>query len=224
MRSWIRATTLRRFARSGVLFSALLNFRCARAPTSTPTTASGAADGWGGFLLNREADKPLAGVGTAQRDGFDRAFDGAVVLKSHCSHLREREGIPLYPHPVSIFGIGEAIVATFARKSRVACWVFSRLNAAKERLEREINPYLNILQDLRMDPLQVRVGLLPLREQPVRVVQSQWFLPLFFKHLAHSCYYGLNLMRTQALRLKRLKQVKPVYPTAKAGGLYGLLL
>jgi hypothetical protein len=66
----------------------------------------------------------------------------------------------------------ETIVPTKAPKAWIAR-LLPCFQSAKEGLKSQINPRLNVLQDLRVHALQFRVCLLPGREKLVRIVQRK---------------------------------------------------
>jgi hypothetical protein len=66
------------------------------------------------LLLNREADKPLPGRGTAQRDDLDRSFHGTVEIDSNQPNLAQDKGVPIQFCSVPILRIGDTIIASFS--------------------------------------------------------------------------------------------------------------
>ncbi len=108
------------------------------------------------------------------------------------------------PHTVAILRIGHAVVAPKLLETRIA-GVFTGLEAAKECLECQIDPNMNVLQDLRVDTLQVRTSSLPDRQQLDRIIQPQRFLafvPGLFAHgkcLVIDPPAGLKLLIKNAL-------------------------
>jgi len=73
--------------------------------------------------------------------------------------------------------IGDAGVAPLAAEARVARRL-ARAHTAKERLEGQINPYCDVLQDLRLDICQGRSGGFERGHRRLLVVEAQRLLPL----------------------------------------------
>src|SRR5258707_7812288 len=144
MRSWIRATTCRRTARSGVPFSRLLKRRWAPArafssrrkkrgfsigspcmstansskPTSIPTSCPVAGRG-DGSALAREADVPLAGAAALNGGRLGRALQGPGHDDFHQPHVHDAPA-PSFRIEMATYrhlGEGDAVGAAHAAET-----------------------------------------------------------------------------------------------------------
>src|SRR5690606_23711161 len=70
------------------------------------------------------------------------------------------------------------VVSTTALETRIARIAFAGLEAAKERLECQIDTNLNVLQDLAMHPLERLAYGFPVGKHGLSVVESMRFLVL----------------------------------------------
>src|SRR6266511_4180261 len=123
--------------------------------------------------LTGKADVPLAGTRTRQRDGLGRTLHRAVHHHMHRADFGEYQSIAFQAHTIAVLRIGDAIVAPELLEARKADFRRTFLHTAKERLERQINPHLNVLQHLGMHQLQRRALGFPARQQRLGIVQPK---------------------------------------------------
>jgi hypothetical protein len=146
-----------------------------------------------------KADKPLASGRTPQRNRLDLPFDRTMQDDLDRPDLAKDERATVQSHAIAVLWIGDAVVAPKLFETGIA-WVFTGLDAAKECLECRIDPNMNVLQDLRINTLQVRASSLPDRQHLDRIIQLQRFLALLPGLFA--C--GKHLVIDPAARLKLL--------------------
>jgi hypothetical protein len=133
---------------------------------------------WLRFGFNTERHKPPAGTAAPNRDRLDRAVSGTVQNNLDRSDFTQDQMAPFQPSAISVLRIGQAIVAPGTLEARVS-GLLARLDAAKERLERQINARTGVLQHLTMHELQGWAFGFPLWEEVDRIVQANGFLPFF---------------------------------------------
>jgi hypothetical protein len=131
------------------------------------------------LALHGKSDKPLATPASPQRDGFDPALDGSMQLDQHRADLREDQLVPFEPCAIPVLRIGHRVVPTKALETRVSGVLFARFGTPKERLECQIDPNLDVLQDLGMHPLECLAFGFPVRKKGLRIIQAKRFLALF---------------------------------------------
>ena len=104
-----------------------------------------------GLDLTDKTDKPFAVLPTNSAS-FDLAFDGSMKFDLDDSDLGQLD-IAIEYGPTGL-RIGERIVPIPAPVSWITR-LLSRLHPAKERLEREVYPYCNVLKNLTMHSLKI---------------------------------------------------------------------
>ena len=122
--------------------------------------------------LTRERCVPFARTSAAQRNGLDRTLNRAVQDDIHRADVRQDEAITVEPHALPVLGMGDAVIATNALEAGVAHILRTLLHATEERLKRQIDPHLDILQHLRIHPLKRRALGLPAWKHCLGVIQT----------------------------------------------------
>lgn len=142
----------------------------------------------GGLLirfLNGKGDKPLTGTASPQGDSLNTSFDGTMKIDQHRANSGKEQSIAFEPRPVPVLRVGHTVVSTKALEAWITGVVGSLLYAAKERLKGQIDPHLNILQDLAMHQLERFALGFPIRKHRLGVIQFERFLTLFPGITAH---------------------------------------
>ena len=134
---------------------------------------------WRGFTT--ETSEPVTDRIALNGQGFDSTFDGPMQLNPDISYFGD--GQPITQLKTRLLE-GETIISTKPLKAGKAILTtrgplaLSGLNPAKERFVGQINPLLNILQNLRMDVSQFWIGRFPAGQDLVGIVQCQALLLL----------------------------------------------
>lgn len=126
------------------------------------------------FWLNftRKTSKPVAYPISLDGQSLDRSLDGPVQLDLDLANLGEKQPFPqLKPRLLK----GEAGVPAKALEARIAVFM-AGFDPLKEGLKSQVNPLLNVLQDLRMNLGQFRPLRLPSSQDFVGLVQAQGLL------------------------------------------------
>jgi hypothetical protein len=115
-------------------------------------------------------------------EGFNLAFNGAVKLDLYLTDFRQGQPITTWVgHPPGVRQLEtgllerETVVPAQAFESRIAI-LMTGLNSPKKSLKSQINPLLNMLQNLRMNLIQFWLRSLPERQKLVGIVQAQGLL------------------------------------------------
>ncbi len=115
------------------------------------------------FTFHREGSVPFAGRGTADGQGFDRAFDGTVQHHLDMSNARGVE-LALFIDLETRLWIREAIIAVTASEAGIP-WLLSSFETTEEGLECKVNTYRHVLQHLRVDFVERGAFLLQPRQR-----------------------------------------------------------
>src|SRR5665647_2420075 len=135
----------------------------------------------------------------ANGECFDPPLDGTMQNNLHYAYLGEQQTVTQKFKAKLLKS--ETIVPTNSPKAGIAR-LLPCFHSAKKGLESQINPLLNVLQDLRVHTLQFWMFLLPDREQLVRILQRKSFMLLFPGAFAS----GKRLIVDRAAYLQRLHQ------------------
>ena len=135
-----------------------------------------------GFNFTSEAGVPVASSSTANGERLDLALDRTVENNLHIANLGQAQAAVFQLE--AELRVGEAIVATGRPKTRIP-WCLTGLHAAEERLERKVNTFLSVLQNLGVRDGQERLLFLPASEQFVGGVQIKAFLAFLPSRLAN---------------------------------------
>ena len=155
---------------------------------------------WLRLNLTAKAGIPFARAVPTKREGLRLAFKRAVNDSLNQANLGGFD-MTIFK-PKAELWVGEAIIATFTSKARVAR-LLPGLNAAKEGLKSKINSFLDILKCLGIDHCQSGAFKFPLRKKYIGLIQTDRLLfhlpgiltkckrlikypPAFFKHLTHN--------------------------------------
>jgi hypothetical protein len=129
--------------------------------------------------FNRKGDKPLSSAAAAQRDGFNPALDRTMQIDQHRADLREDEPVPFESCAIAVLRVGHTVISPKALETRVASVLFAHFDTTKEGLEGQIDPNLDVLQDLGMHELERTSHGFPVREHGLSVIQPKRFLTPF---------------------------------------------
>jgi hypothetical protein len=139
-------------------------------------------------------------------DGLDFAVYRTVHDDTHLADFGQRECIAFQFRAIPVLRIGETGVLAAALKAWIA-WLVASFHPAEKRLKRQINPYLHILQDLRMYGLQWREVRLPHGQQFCRRVIVQRFAALLVG-IPACCQRGIVDRTAQFKRLLKLRALR----------------
>src|SRR5436190_23531128 len=101
-----------------------------------------------------------------------------MQVDQYRADLGEDQPITFEPCAIAILRVGDRVIAPKLLETRIAR-VDPRLEAAKERLECQIDSDLNVLQDLTMHQLERFALGFPIGKERLRIVQPNRRLPLF---------------------------------------------
>lgn len=123
--------------------------------------------------LDLKTGEPTSGSIPMDDQPLDRSLDGAVLLDPDGPDPVESETIvPDEGKALAGLGEGERIVPIVLLEPRVTGFL-SELATTKEGVKRQIDPFADILQDLRVDGAERRTLLLPAGDHGVDVVESE---------------------------------------------------
>jgi hypothetical protein len=120
--------------------------------------------------LTRKAGIPIANGIPPHGEYFDLPLDGTMQNNLHYGYLGEQQTVTQKIKARLLEC--ETIVPTNFPKAGIAR-LFPCFHPAKEGLESQVNPLLNVLLDLRVHTLQFGMFLPPGREKLVRIVQRK---------------------------------------------------
>jgi hypothetical protein len=129
---------------------------------------------WTRLSFTRKASKPVAQAIALDCQGLDSSLNRPMKFNFDIAYFGD--GQPITPLKARLLE-GETIIPAKALETGEAI-VVSSLNPAKEPLKSQINPLLNILQDLRMNLTKFRVISFPAGQDLVGIVQCQALLLL----------------------------------------------
>lgn len=124
---------------------------------------------WLGFTFAGEASVEVSDCIALDGQGFDVGADGAMQLYRNVANLGNGQLITNKFETGLLEG--ERVIQPLALKAGVS-WFFTSLDATKERLKRQVNPFLHILQYLGMNRFQGWLIGFPLRQQFVGIIQA----------------------------------------------------
>jgi len=127
--------------------------------------------------FDREAGVPLARATLVDGKGFNPASDGAMVDHHDTAHFGQADTVVMRDGKARLWE-GETIVSVTASEAGVS-WRLASFHSSEECLERQVNPYRNILQDLRVDSFQGRTFLFQSPKGVDLVIQGKPFAFLF---------------------------------------------
>ena len=204
------------------------------------------------FYLASKVGVPIANRVAANSQRFDLPLNRSVQNKFYAADFGDIENVTF--HGKSKLLEREAVISSVSLKAWITRFI-TCLDTAKESLESQINTLLDILENLRIYLVQLRLFLLPIGEHIVGYIQRYRFLFLLpgiltggqrfvvnpsaqfqcvgkdsslmfcwihpiLKGFTHNC--SVSRISVNRNNLKRLNRMKPLYPTVRAGGLYGL--
>jgi hypothetical protein len=123
--------------------------------------------------FTRKASKPVTQAITPDCQPLDSSLKGPVKFDFDITYLGEMQ-FTLF-QPKTRLRIGEAIIPTKSLEPGEAVLV-SGFDPAKERFIGQVNPLLNVLQELRIDLGQFRIGPFPACKVTTGIVQCQALL------------------------------------------------
>ena len=130
--------------------------------------------GW--FPFAGKHDVPFVSRRTFNSTGFNISLNWSMQDNLNIAYLGKPQDIAVKTK--SALWKGEAVIATFATKTRIARF-FASLNPAEECFKGKVNANSNILQDLRMDTGKRRTLFFKGRKRSLLFIQGQGFLFLF---------------------------------------------
>ena len=138
---------------------------------------------WFRFYLTRKAGIPFAGAVSPQSECLRLAFQRAMDSCFNLAYFSSFDRIVLKRE--TKLGIGQAVISAPATEARIAR-LFTSFNSSKKGFEGKVNPFLDILERLRIDHRQRRAVLLPLRQKCIALIQADRLLLLLPGILAQS--------------------------------------
>ncbi len=152
-----------------------------------------------------EAHVPLARRRARNGTGFDLPFDLAVIDHLDAANFREADTMIMGDAKPRLRE-GETIVAVGPTEARVS-WVLTRLAAAEEGFEGEVNADCNVLQHLGMHTFQRGALLFQKRESLLLLIEQEGLACLLIGGFA---YFQQVIIQPTALR-KRLVELMNLF-------------
>src|SRR2546423_10408524 len=143
------------------------------------------------FTLTREGDVPFASRRAAYRAGFHFSPDRAMIDHLEGANFREAHTVIMGGRPgdgdnaEARLREGEGVIPAFALETWKARFLGVFSETSKECLESQINPHGDILQDLRMNPIEERPFLFQDREGILLLKTGERDTVAFIRRLAH---------------------------------------
>jgi hypothetical protein len=122
------------------------------------------------FYFTSKTGVPIPHSVSLYVQGLYASLDGAVLDYFDCSDFGNHH--PMIQQLKPRLLEGEAIVSAITLETRITNFIRACLHAAKERLKSKVNPFLHILQNLRMYLLEFRVFTLPRSQHFICVIQG----------------------------------------------------
>lgn len=129
----------------------------------------------GGFHLDRKTNEPFSCRGSRDRGSLDFPFNRTMKIHPDGPDAPNHYDAAFKVKTSRILRPAKRVVSKFSSKPRVARFFLS-LQSAEKSLKASVYSILRVLKHLRVNLLQLRFSLFPLREHVKRIVLTDLFL------------------------------------------------